>query len=334
MSDRSSRSDRLERAEQLLSAWPEASSDEPRWVAMRESILRRVAEASPVGAEELLTAPLPRQREEPEASETTASLLQLGERSLPDGRGPAETTQDPSKTEAREPQERQRALQKRGRRLGAFAAVASLAAVAAAVALLYIRTPTEERGSVSEVRAGAPLEPTPRVLPVAESVPPGDSAPPHAIDTERAKVPPANASRTTRAAARVAVAKSTAKKASAPNAPEAESTLEGRDPAMKPASGPSDLLDHPTTGAVQAAVSGPLARARLCAAGLAGPISVSLTFAASGRVQDVQVGPPARGTPAESCIANALASARTEPFARSNYSVPLRIIPAESPVSH
>jgi len=333
MSDRSSRPDRLDRAEQLLSAWPEASSDEPRWIAMRESILRRVGEASPVGAEELLTAPLPRQREEPEASETTASLLQSGERSPADGWGPAETTRNPSKTEAREPQECQRALQKRRRRLGTFAAVASLAAVAAAVALLYIRTPTE-RGSVSEVRAEAPLEPAPRVLPVAESVPPRDSAPPHGVDTERAKVSPANASRTTRAAARVAVAKSTAKKVSAPSAPDAESTLARRDPAMKPASGPSDLPDHPTTGAVQAAVSGPLARARLCAAGLAGPVSVSLTFAASGRVQDVQVGPPARGTPAESCIASALASARTEPFARSTYSVPLRLIPAESPASH
>jgi len=333
MSDRVSRPDRLERAEQLLSVWSEASSDELRWVAMHESILRRIGEAPRIGAEELLTPPLPRQPEEPETSESTAGLHQSGERSTFVGRWPAETTRSAPKTEYQEPQERRWTLPKHGRRLGALAAVASLAAVAAAIALLYVRTPLEP-GSVSEVRVQAPRESAPNIVPAVASVLPRDSVPSSPVEAKRAINSPTRVSRTARTTARAAVAKSTAKKVNAPSAPDAESSLERQDPTMTPASGPSNLPDHPTTGAVQAAVSGPMARARLCATGLAGPISVSLTFAASGRVQDVQVGPPARDTPAESCIASALVSARTEPFARGTYEVPLTLIPAESPANH
>lgn len=97
---------------------------------------------------------------------------------------------------------------------------------------------------------------------------------------------------------------------------------------MRPASGATNgRPDHPSLGAVQAAVGAVLGSARACVAGDDQPSHAVLMFGSNGHVRSVTVSGPAAGTPAAGCIRAALRNARVEPFARSSYSVGTPIRP-------
>ncbi|HEY6725601.1 MAG TPA: hypothetical protein VI197_16305 [Polyangiaceae bacterium] len=116
-------------------------------------------------------------------------------------------------------------------------------------------------------------------------------------------------------------------------APEAEPPA-----AVPPAAGPSEpgmvmadsrgtLPDHPSTGAVQAAVGTVMGAARACVAGQSAASRATLNFGSDGRVQSVVVAGPAQATGAEPCLRSALSGARVQPFARAGYSVTLTVRP-------
>lgn len=96
---------------------------------------------------------------------------------------------------------------------------------------------------------------------------------------------------------------------------------------MQPASGGAGVPDHPSLGAVQAAVGAVLGSARACVAGDEKPSSAVLVFGSDGHVKSVSVSGPAAGTPAAGCIRSALSRARVQPFGRSSYSVGTPIRP-------
>lgn len=110
----------------------------------------------------------------------------------------------------------------------------------------------------------------------------------------------------------------------------------GTAPQLPPAAGPSEpgmvmadsrgaLPDHPSTGAVQAAVGTVMVTARACVAGQGTPSRATVSFGSDGRVRSVAVAGPAAGTSAEGCLRNALGAARVQPFARPSYSVNLTV---------
>lgn len=135
---------------------------------------------------------------------------------------------------------------------------------------------------------------------------------------------------------RTALERSGARAPAAPAPATARDT--GEAPAVKPPAGPSEpgmvmadslgaLPDHPSTGAVQAAVGTVMGAARACVAGQAAPSRATLNFGSDGRVQSVVVTGPAQATSAEACVRSALSGARVRPFARPGYSVTLTVRP-------
>ena len=87
------------------------------------------------------------------------------------------------------------------------------------------------------------------------------------------------------------------------------------------------LPDHPSTGAVQAAVGTVMGAARACVAGQSAASRATVNFGSDGKVQSVAVSGPAQGTNAEPCLRSALSGARVQPFARAAYSVNLTVRP-------
>jgi hypothetical protein len=110
-----------------------------------------------------------------------------------------------------------------------------------------------------------------------------------------------------------------------PATPEKEKDEEGAK--MKPALMPTDLPDHPSSGAVQAAIGSVLGNARACVAGQDLYSQAIVTFAADGSVQGVKVTGGAAGKPAEACIQAALMKARVQPFSRPTFAVSATIRP-------
>lgn len=99
------------------------------------------------------------------------------------------------------------------------------------------------------------------------------------------------------------------------------------EPGMVMADSQGALPDHPSTGAVQAAVGTVLGAARACVAGQNAASRATIHFASDGSVQSVAVAGPALATSAEPCLRNALSGARVQPFARPAYSVTLTVRP-------
>jgi hypothetical protein len=97
------------------------------------------------------------------------------------------------------------------------------------------------------------------------------------------------------------------------------------EPGMVMADSRGSLPDHPSTGAVQAAVGTVMGTARACVAGQDAPSRATVSFGSDGRVRSVVVAGPAAGTSAEPCLRNALGGARVQPFARPSYSVNLTV---------
>lgn len=99
------------------------------------------------------------------------------------------------------------------------------------------------------------------------------------------------------------------------------------EPGMVMADSHGTLPDHPSTGAVQAAVGTVMGAARACVAGQSAASRATLNFGSDGRVQSVAVSGPAQATSAEPCLQSALSGARVQPFARAGYSVTLTVRP-------
>lgn len=99
------------------------------------------------------------------------------------------------------------------------------------------------------------------------------------------------------------------------------------EPGMVMADSRGTLPDHPSTGAVQAAVGMVMGAARACVAGQSDASRATLNFGSDGRVQSVTIAGPAQATSAEPCLRNALSGARVQPFARAGYSVTLTVRP-------
>lgn len=101
------------------------------------------------------------------------------------------------------------------------------------------------------------------------------------------------------------------------------------EPNMVMADSQGTLPDHPSTGAVQAAVGTVMGAARACVAGQNDASRATLSFGSDGRVQSVAVTGPAQATSAEPCLRSALSGARVQPFARASYSVTLTVRPQQ-----
>jgi hypothetical protein len=94
-----------------------------------------------------------------------------------------------------------------------------------------------------------------------------------------------------------------------------------REPPLEPAAGPSSAEDHPSTGAISAALLGPGKVARACVSPGGKRVNVTVAFGSAGNVVRVGVG-KASLTPAEhQCIVAAFSSATVGPFARKQYEV-------------
>jgi hypothetical protein len=140
-------------------------------------------------------------------------------------------------------------------------------------------------------------------------------------ETATAQVPP-HAMKT--ASARVA--KGIAKSAEFdPLAPRPAAASAPKEPALMPASGPNELPDHPTMGAVMSAYSKRQAEAKRCLPSGESGAKVSLSFVSSGKVTRVTVLPTSLAPTVQACVFSALSAVQVEPFARTHYEVTLSL---------
>ncbi|MGC4063484.1 MAG: hypothetical protein QM784_02295 [Polyangiaceae bacterium] len=93
------------------------------------------------------------------------------------------------------------------------------------------------------------------------------------------------------------------------------------EPALEPAAGPTSLPDHPSTGAVSAALSSRTSAARACVSTGGKRVMVAITFRSSGEVQQVAVADPSLTATERKCISSAFAGAKVDPFARARFDV-------------
>ncbi|MBI2894235.1 MAG: zinc-ribbon domain-containing protein [Deltaproteobacteria bacterium] len=96
----------------------------------------------------------------------------------------------------------------------------------------------------------------------------------------------------------------------------------GGGPAPAPAAPRGNLPTQPARGDVAAAMAAVNGAVRGCAGGQTGTANIRIVFASSGRVTTSSVtSPPFAGTPAGSCMARAVKSARVPPFSNANLTV-------------
>lgn len=200
----------------------------------------------------------------------------------------------------------------RGRLLLLATSVGALAAAAALV--IALRTPTRDAPTSPLAKEIAEQPAAPAMLAAAEpaaSVAVAATPQTEALPTE-AKAAPATHSGTNlqRNHAAAAPAVAAAKAAPAPDEPE-----------LVPAAGPSSLVDHPSTGAISAALSRRLPEAQRCLPPSVPSTGARLTFRSNGTVQKVELQHPSLDGSARSCLIQALSGVRVEPFARSQFDV-------------
>jgi len=105
--------------------------------------------------------------------------------------------------------------------------------------------------------------------------------------------------------------------ARSPEVPEAAPAI-----APEPAApAPTDLPETPSRDDVAAALTAVQPAVVACAAGEGGSVQVRVTVGSSGRVRTALVSGDFVGTPVGSCIARAVRTARTPPFAAESFSV-------------
>ena len=97
--------------------------------------------------------------------------------------------------------------------------------------------------------------------------------------------------------------------------------------AAAPTDSPGTTPQKPANGAVQAALSAVLPKARACLRKDDDPSHANLVFDSSGKVQNVTVEGPALGKLAETCIKNALKPMKLPPFAEPKFSTIVTVRP-------
>jgi hypothetical protein len=126
--------------------------------------------------------------------------------------------------------------------------------------------------------------------------------------------------------ASVRVAKGVAKSADFdPLTPRPAAASAAKEPTLMPASGPNELPDHPTMGAVMSAYSKKQAEAKRCLPSGESGAKVSLSFVSSGKVTRVTVQPTSLAPTVQACVKSALSVVQVEPFARTHYEVTLSL---------
>jgi hypothetical protein len=284
--------------------------------------------APPASLAELARQAVAQARDEADSKDIARESLSLASRarlSAPDlaaSLAAARISRPPESTRASKPEVVAApvpATAHRGTFIGAGIAVVALAAVLVLVVRAHDTASDASIVAGPSAPSAAQKSPTAPAPPAAASEVQAlspDQLPQHApAAASTARAAPAHAGST-------AVAeRSKARAATAEHANAASSNEQEPEAKMQPASGAPGLPDHPSLGAVQAAVGAVLGSARACVAGDDQPSQAVLVFASDGHVQSVSVSGPAAGTPAAGCIRAALSRARVEPFGRSSYSV-------------
>ncbi len=200
---------------------------------------------------------------------------------------------------------------------------AAVGTLAAAAAVITLRQPapdpligpiSQTQGQATRVEPARPGEsspPTPNVtvaaLPQAEALP-LEAKPGAATDQAVVLQSVANQQRNRGAA-------------TPPAAAADKATPAPKEPELVPAAGPSNLMDHPSTGAVSAALSHRLPEAQRCLPPNVRTTGVRLVFQSNGAVQNVEILNPALDANARACLSQSLGAVRVEPFARGQFDV-------------
>lgn len=194
--------------------------------------------------------------------------------------------------------------------------VGVLAAAAACVLALRDRAPidvgqfAQSAAVPANVVQAAPSEET---KPTSMELPESELA--EQVKTAEAAVAtPKAVSRPSRASAKPAPA--IAKVASG----RAEAPIREEEP-LVPAAGPSNLVERPSVGALNAALADAIPTAQRCLTPESPEASVRIVFQSIGSVQSVQAAAPRLTTEASACLQRAFARARVEPFAKAQAEV-------------
>jgi hypothetical protein len=290
MAERDTSASHRHRAERWLEGAEVPTRSDEAWEAQVQSILAK-AQSSAIEAAPL-DAPLPRASAEPEGLEPPK----------------------PAVVEALSPA-RKSAAPRRQRPGPTFtwllAGVVGLAA--AALVVVRVRHPALE---------APPQKPVAAAQSVVMGAPPEPAQPPARAE-EPAPEPVPSPGLPAKALERVAqrpAGKRSASRIPAQPAVPSEQVLEPN-PALKPADGRQPLEDHPSGGAVSAALESVLDRARACLAPGAPAVPVELVFASDGHAQAVNIIEKTVPQGDAGCVRAALGKARVPPFARPSWSV-------------
>lgn len=202
----------------------------------------------------------------------------------------------------------------RQRRVYWLSCGAGILAAAAAFAL-YLGKPTQSSEVVHAASSEAnvtPQEPAPNS---AANVAQASATEPVEVALEQTAATP------TRKAGGSPVAHAAAAAAKASKSPADEEPLAPAEPALTPAAGPSNLIDHPSVGALNAAFAAAVPTAQRCLSATVPEVNARVTFKADGSVQRVQVSGANLTDNVRVCVAQAFARSRVEPFARSQFEV-------------
>jgi len=104
-------------------------------------------------------------------------------------------------------------------------------------------------------------------------------------------------------------------------APGANAIEASNEPELVPAAGPENLVDHPSTGAISAALSRRIPEAQQCLPATLQSTGAHLVFQSNGVVKKVEFSNPELDSGARACLTRALGTVRLEPFARAQFDV-------------
>lgn len=312
----------LRSLDDLLSRLPTPGGEPPSsdWATRLERTLAQLPTSvshCPSGPDEeaqLLRTPLPLEPEEPQpANPFRFDTAQEGD--FDELRAPLKSGEHPP---LREAVRQASGAHPTPRRPWAYWVSGSVGVLAAAAAFVIYLSPGER---VEVGQATVPM------LPVAQEKPSPESA----VSIARAPAPEQaeseleSASPPTKRAAGSPIAQAAASPAKAPKSSALEQpvplTEEVPEPILTPAAGPSNLVDHPSVGALNAALAATVPVAQRCLSVAAPEASARITFKADGTVQKVLVSGVNLTDNARACVRQAFARARVEPFARSQFEV-------------
>lgn len=261
----------------------------------------------------LLRTPLPLESGEPEAA-TPFSFDTVQEGTFDELRAPLKSGEQLPLREVEAPLSTAAApLTSRQRRVYWLSSGVGVLAAAAALAL-YLNQPTQSSEVVQLASAVAYAVTQEPARSSAPSVAPAATEPVEVALEQTATTPTKKT-----VGSPVAHVAAAAAKASKPSVDQQAPTP--AEPALTPAAGPSNLVDHPSVGALNAALAAAVPTAQRCLSSDVPEASARITFKADGSVQKVQVSGANLTDSVRACVAQAFARSRVEPFARSQFEV-------------